>query len=751
MTIVAVVGFAIFAVGYGTPKVVIVSAGAAMLVLVLFNMKLPLGIGLACVVAAGNSLATGALLSQRLLSEFVVIGVYGAGVWWVNRVRSSRPGPVAESVAYVAALGVIGPAVAGITARLLPGAAGGITETIAFDVGLQHAVATLVVVPFVISLARREHEQLWASVRGWTATAALAVGALTWYGTASGTPLLVLFATLPIVVAASRLGRASPRVLTVTALVGATLGGSAASSMLDVQLMLVASAAIGLLVSSLRMGTAESTRTRERVVTSGGIELMGMDDHREQVSGSLRWLRSGLMVLVLIRALADLNGLESGAESLSIWVVTGVTGGVLVLLNELSRWFDAVLGESERRQWIEVALDAVAVVILSTVVAPNTPFQDLPYGILLVSLHASLRLQIVPAIAVATSAIGLIALVRFSHVVPWARLPADHTPGRAVVEVALVASLTFLVAKVVGELGKQRDHAAAIAADLDESQQLVAAQQLILDAENRLVLVQGEQLQRRHDELRRSHEALGRSREQLQQFSAIVAHDLRSPISTAYMLATALPTLPEERRTGIAARVAPSLERALDLIERLHSHARASTSELEVELLDLNEILRGVLDDHALAIADAGILVRHGEVLPPAFGDAVLVGQVLGNLVTNAVRYGRGAAAEPQIAIRGVQDVDGVVVVVEDNGPGIPVGSEHRLFEAGEHGDDDRRGVGLGLATCRQVVERHGGHIGVVASRLGGAAFEFSLPTPVPNVPHALVVDELDGVDVAPM
>jgi signal transduction histidine kinase len=67
-------------------------------------------------------------------------------------------------------------------------------------------------------------------------------------------------------------------------------------------------------------------------------------------------------------------------------------------------------------------------------------------------------------------------------------------------------------------------------------------------------------------------------------------------------------------------------------------------------------------------------------------------------------------------------------VSVEDNGPGVPVVDRERVFVAMERGDPSTPGIGLGLATCRRIVEAHGGLIGIEESYLGGASFWFLLP-----------------------
>lgn len=106
--------------------------------------------------------------------------------------------------------------------------------------------------------------------------------------------------------------------------------------------------------------------------------------------------------------------------------------------------------------------------------------------------------------------------------------------------------------------------------------------------------------------------------------------------------------------------------------------------------------------------------------------DAAVLGVILGNLLNNAAKYTRGAETR-RIAIRASVMPESVRVEVEDSGPGIPEGLEHRIFEPYVRGPDvTQPGLGLGLATVKRLVESHDGKIGV--RRLDpGTVFWFEL------------------------
>ena len=113
--------------------------------------------------------------------------------------------------------------------------------------------------------------------------------------------------------------------------------------------------------------------------------------------------------------------------------------------------------------------------------------------------------------------------------------------------------------------------------------------------------------------------------------------------------------------------------------------------------------------------------------------DAFLFEQVLVNLLENAIAlHAAGSAIEISAAIvRKTAEIR-----VADNGPGVPAGSEAKIFDKFFRGStvapDGRRGVGLGLAICRAIVEAHGGQISAANRRAGGAEFRIVLPCDEP-------------------
>ncbi|MES1206996.1 MAG: HAMP domain-containing sensor histidine kinase [Pseudomonadota bacterium] len=226
---------------------------------------------------------------------------------------------------------------------------------------------------------------------------------------------------------------------------------------------------------------------------------------------------------------------------------------------------------------------------------------------------------------------------------------------------------------------------------------------------------------------------LGARASELEAFAGRVAHDLRNPLS-----AVALRVLAASRRAGLDPRlhedldkVARQVQRMNDIIDGLLEFARAGATPARDASADLGDVLEEAVADLRPAAASAGASIVV-EAFPPtrvACTPGALT-SVLSNLVGNAVKYiGDGRDPARRIVVR-VRDGRGAVrIEVDDNGPGLPPGSEERVFEPFLRvNPSNKPGIGLGLATVKKIVEAYRGRTGV-DSRLGrGSTFWFELP-----------------------
>jgi two-component system phosphate regulon sensor histidine kinase PhoR len=218
-----------------------------------------------------------------------------------------------------------------------------------------------------------------------------------------------------------------------------------------------------------------------------------------------------------------------------------------------------------------------------------------------------------------------------------------------------------------------------------------------------------------------------------------LSHELRTPLTTISLLAETLAR--ESDAAGSA--VPPKMRDRIDKIEVETGHL----VQMVNELLDLARIESGgplvLLDDVDLGRVVAESVERlrlfadrQGlrlvlvvpERLPPVRGDEARIGQVVVNLVHNALKFGGDSG---DVTVR-VQELDGELVTsVEDHGVGVPKADQARIFERFYKVDRARvrgGGTGLGLSIARHVIEQHGGRIWVESDEGLGSTFSFALP-----------------------
>jgi heavy metal sensor kinase len=220
---------------------------------------------------------------------------------------------------------------------------------------------------------------------------------------------------------------------------------------------------------------------------------------------------------------------------------------------------------------------------------------------------------------------------------------------------------------------------------------------------------------------------------QQQQFTSDAAHELRTPI--AVMLAQTQTVLNRERG---AAEYRATVETCLRAAQRMR---KLTESLLQLARLDAGqETLKRIPFDLSQTVSDCGELMaplaeaRHLKVrsaLPalPCVGDPERIGQVITNLLGNAIEYSRESG---EVSIAGEKQNGSVIVSVSNTGPGIAPEDLPRIFERFYRADRARSGngghTGLGLAISKAIVEAHGGSIEAASQPGVGATFTVRLP-----------------------
>jgi len=217
----------------------------------------------------------------------------------------------------------------------------------------------------------------------------------------------------------------------------------------------------------------------------------------------------------------------------------------------------------------------------------------------------------------------------------------------------------------------------------------------------------------------------------LGELTASIAHEINQPLGAVVNSAGAClrwldaHKLEEARRS--VARVIAEGHRASEIIGRIRALAKKAPPRKD--WLDVNETIREIMAlAHSEVQRNEVVLETHLSEVPVILADRIQVQQVILNLLMNAIEAMSGAGAGPrELVVRsGTAEAQGVLIAVQDSGPGLDPQSLDRLFEA--FYTTKAQGLGMGLAISRSIIEAHGGRLWATANASRGAVFQFTLP-----------------------
>jgi signal transduction histidine kinase len=266
---------------------------------------------------------------------------------------------------------------------------------------------------------------------------------------------------------------------------------------------------------------------------------------------------------------------------------------------------------------------------------------------------------------------------------------------------------------------------AALGADVDEMRRRVVAD---------LRVVQGasDEVERVNRQLERQTEDLRRSNEDLEQFAYVASHDLQEPLrkvaSFCQLLQRRYAGQLDERADQYISFAVDGAHRMQRLINDLLAFSRIGRVTGGHGDVDLNAVVAAVADEHDDALRRAGGAIEIGS-LPTVQGEEPLLAALIGNLVSNSVKF-RRPDVPLRIAIDAHRDGDEWEFTCRDNGIGIDPEYADKVFVIFQrlHPRDSYPGTGIGLAVAKRIVEYHGGRIWIEKGSPDGATVHFTLP-----------------------
>jgi len=244
---------------------------------------------------------------------------------------------------------------------------------------------------------------------------------------------------------------------------------------------------------------------------------------------------------------------------------------------------------------------------------------------------------------------------------------------------------------------------------------------VILDVSERHAMLQRLEAQRAE---------LQRSNDELMQFAYVASHDLQEPLrmvsSYTELLESRYKGQLDDRADKYIRYITEGATRMQRLIRDLLAYARVGTRAQAKIAVDLNRAAQRVVSDLSAAIgeADAEVVI---ESLPTVMADETQMGQLLQNLIGNAIKF--RSTRPPRVVVSAARDGEAWCITVEDNGIGIDPQFKDRVFEIFQRLHDRAAydGSGVGLAVVKRIAERHGGRVSFESTLGEGSRFHVTL------------------------
>lgn len=251
---------------------------------------------------------------------------------------------------------------------------------------------------------------------------------------------------------------------------------------------------------------------------------------------------------------------------------------------------------------------------------------------------------------------------------------------------------------------------------------------------NKLLQEKDESLRLLTDEAKEQNRRLKMSNQLLEEFAYTVSHDLQEPLRMiggfVDLLKRRYQGKIDEKADHYIYYIVDGVERMQNLISDLLTYSRLSNAEKAFEVVTMDKSLAWAISNLQVLIASTKAQV-HYQKMPTIFGNSTQMGQLLQNLIANAIHY-RRKDIDPVIDITVEEQEHRWLFKVKDNGIGIPEEHRERIFKLFQRLNaveaEPYKGTGLGLSLCKRIIQNHNGDIWIESDGKQSSTFLFTLP-----------------------
>jgi K+-sensing histidine kinase KdpD len=236
---------------------------------------------------------------------------------------------------------------------------------------------------------------------------------------------------------------------------------------------------------------------------------------------------------------------------------------------------------------------------------------------------------------------------------------------------------------------------------------------------------------RLYEDLKGKMETLKEKKELIKVFAYSISHDLKSPATSLYGITKRLQekygASLDEKGMAYCNQILKTAEQIVTLVEKINGYIVTKENPLTLEKINVKEITETIRNEFSDILKQRQIKWSEPEMLPEIVADKLALSRIFRNLVDNALKYGGEELLEIKIGYE--ENSEFHIFSISDDGVGVKVGDEEKIFEVFRRNETSKgtSGSGLGLAIVKEITERHGGQVWIDSQGEKGTVFYISI------------------------